>query len=138
MNKNDLNVMFSKSTDNWSTPKNIYDYYINELNCFDLCPLNHDLLEFNGLVIDWQKNNFVNPPYSEISNFVDKAIFESYLGNTTYLLVPSRTDTKWFHKLLVHGVDLHFYKGRLKFGDGKNSAPFPSVLITIKPTDAFI
>jgi len=47
----------------------------------------------------------------------------------------SQTDTKWFHKNIYNkcGVEIEFIKGRLKFGDAKNSAPFPSRVVVFKP-----
>ena len=78
---------------------------------------------------------FINPPYERglIEQFIDMAIrnHQKY-DKEIVLLIPSRTDTKYFHKLLDYGVDLEFIKGRLKFGGSKNSAPFPSVLIYLK------
>lgn len=75
---------------------------------------------------------FCNPPYGrEIYKWVKKCDEESKKENTTIvLLIPSRTDTKYFHEFLYkkENVELRFIKGRLKFGDGKNSAPFPSLL----------
>ena len=51
-------------------------------------------------------------------------------SNIIVFLVPSRTDTKWFHEFVYHKAELRFIKGRLKFGDSKNSAPFSSILFT--------
>ncbi len=49
------------------------------------------------------------------------------------MLVASRTDTKWFHKLMEYAKEIRFIKGRLKFDNYKNSAPFPSAIIILKP-----
>lgn len=45
------------------------------------------------------------------------------------MLVPSRTDTRWFHKYVYGKAEIRFIEGRLRFGDGKTSAPFPSMLV---------
>ena len=119
-------------SDNWSTPKEIYDKYMIK-NYHDPCPLFSqqtvikDSLFSKKTEID--KDMFINPPYSDISNWVDFAIRSHNGNNHIVLLIPSRTDTKYFHKLLNHGVDLEFIKGRLKFGGMKYGAPFPSVLV---------
>lgn len=119
--------IFMKETDHWATPKTIYNHYM-QLGYFDPCPLHCEL--FDGLHIDWQEKNFVNPPYSRCAEWVDKAIIEHSKGRHVIMLLPARTDTKWFHKLLnTPNVNIEFVKGRLKFGDSKNSAPFPSVYI---------
>lgn len=119
-----------KYSDHWSTPKEIYDYYINTLNYLDPCKLYDDGTDIQRY--DFQENMFINPPYSNISEWVEFAINNSYYNDThVVLLIPSRTDTKYFHRLLNYGVTLDFIKGRLKFGDHKGSAPFPSVLVHI-------
>ena len=69
-----------KHSDNWATPKDLYEELNNEFSFdFDPCPINHDLSLWDGLKIDWKKNNFVNPPYSRSLKeaFVKKAIEES-------------------------------------------------------------
>jgi hypothetical protein len=49
-------------------------------------------------------------------------------GNTVILLLPARTDTKWFHNYCIEH-EIEFLKGRLKFGNAINSAPFPSMIV---------
>lgn len=76
---------------------------------------------------------FVNPPYSEISDWVEKAYRETKNDNTlVVMLIPSRTDTRYFHNYIYQRTEIRFVKGRLKFGDGKNSAPFPSMLVIFR------
>jgi hypothetical protein len=122
-----LKVMYSKNTDHWYTPKYIYDTYM-KMGYFDPCPLNST---FDGLLIPWKKYNFVNPPYSITSKFVDKAIQENKQGKEVLFLIPARTDTKYFHKLLDYGAQVFFIKGRLKFGN-QGTAPFPSIFVLLK------
>lgn len=72
---------------------------------------------------------FCNPPYSEIGSWVEKCYREGSKDNTlVVLLIPSRTDTRYFHNFIYQRCELRFVKGRLKFGDGKSSAPFPSMI----------
>ena len=51
-------------------------------------------------------------------------------GNEVILLIPARTDTKYFRKLVDYGVNIYFITGRLHFNDS-NSAPFPSCYIEL-------
>lgn len=51
---------------------------------------------------------------------------------TVVCLVPARTDTKWWHDYAMKASEIRFVKGRLKFGDSKNSAPFPSAIIVFR------
>lgn len=123
-------VVFSRKSDNWATPQDIYDKYMS-LGYFDPCPLEPD---FDWLHIDWQENCFVNPPYSEIRKWLEKAISEIEKGNCrkALFLIPARTDVRWFHDLIYNQYNIQFIKGRLKFGGSNNSAPFPSMFVWVK------
>ena len=80
--------------------------------------------------MDWSGEIvFCNPPYSEVSKWVEKAYSEAKRGAKTVMLIPSRTDTKWFHEFIYQKHEIRFVKGRLKFGEQKNSAPFPSMVV---------
>jgi hypothetical protein len=132
MNSNDLKVIFSKKSDHWSTPKKIYDHFI-KLGYLDPCPLNS---EFDNLNKDFGNNKlYINPPYSDINSWITFA-FNHYVKyhRKIIMLLPSRTDTKWFHRLLdlqeLFDIHFTFIKGRLKFGNSTNSAPFPSLFVS--------
>ena len=91
----------------------------------------------DGLLQNWAGETvFMNPPYGRpIWHWMRKA-YESALksGATVVCLVPSRTDTKWWHDFVMKGNNqIVFLKGRLKFGDSKNSAPFPSAIVVMRP-----
>ena len=118
-----------KYSDHWSTPLEIYHQYVTLAGFHDPCPLYGDEFTFNEI----DKDVFLNPPYSDISRLIDWAIenHKRFPKRRVVILIPSRTDTKYFHKLLEYGVDLEFVKGRLEFGGRKTGAPFPSVLVHI-------
>ena len=126
-------LMFSKQTDDWSTPKEFYKELDKEFHFnFDPCPLRSST---DGLDIDWIGNIFINPPYSNVGEFLKKGFEEIEKGNVKKLvyLLAARTDTKWFHTYIYKNpcVEIRFIKGRLKFGDSKNSAPFPSMVVIV-------
>ena len=76
---------------------------------------------------------FCNPPYSNIAEWVKKCYEESKKdGTLVVMLIPARTDTKYFHDYILHRAEVRFIKGRLKFGDSKNSAPFPSMIVIFR------
>ena len=77
---------------------------------------------------------FCNPPYGQaIGDWVAKCYYEGTKENTVVvLLIPARTDTKYFHDYILHRSEIRFVRGRLKFGDGKNSAPFPSMVVIFR------
>ena len=133
MNKD---LMFSSATDEWSTPQDVFDK-LNEEFSFTLDPCandtNHKCKKYftkteNGLLQNWDDEIvFCNPPYGrEIGKWVKKAA-ESKA--TVVMLLPARTDTKWFHDYIYEKAEIRFIKGRLKFGDAQNSAPFPSMVV---------
>ena len=124
-----MNVHFSSSTDNWTTPKDVYDSLNKEFHFNDdPCPINGT----GGLEREWGTSTFVNPPYSDLKNWCKKAYEESQKGKTVVMLIPSRTDTKAWHDYCMKATEIRFIKGRLKFGNSKNSAPFPSAIIVYK------
>ena len=76
---------------------------------------------------------FCNPPYSQIGKWVRKAWEECRNENTVVvLLIPSRTDTNYFHDYIWHRSEIRFVNKRLKFGNSKNPAPFPSMVVIFR------
>lgn len=77
---------------------------------------------------------YLNPPYGRvIKDFISKALFEYEKGNAKkiVMLLPSRTDTKWFHSIYSRNdIEIRFIKGRLRYNDS-NPAPFPSMLVIL-------
>jgi len=77
--------------------------------------------------------NYVNPPYGrELPKWVAKGYEEYQKGKTVVFLIPSRTDTRWWHDYVMKADEIRFIKGRLKFDEHKNSAPFPSAIVIFK------
>ena len=76
----------------------------------------------------------MNPPYNRtLCKWIEKAYKESLKGSTIVCLIPARTATRYWHNFIFpYASDIKFIKGRLKFGDGKNPAPFPSALVEFK------
>jgi site-specific DNA-methyltransferase (adenine-specific) len=133
-------VMFSSKEEKWATPQEFFDMLNKEFSFnLDPCatPENAKCKKYfteaeDGLKQDWGGYCvFCNPPYGRKTGaWVEKAYNESKKpGTTVVCLLPSRTDTKWFHEFIVGNGEIRFIKGRLKFGDSKNSAPFGSMLV---------
>lgn len=133
-------VMFSSKTDQWATPQDFFDELNNEFHfVLDVAAdeTNHKCAEYydkatDGLSQSWVRDGpvYCNPPYGrEIGKWVQKAYEESCRGGVVVMLLPARTDTKWFHEYIYGRAEVRFLKGRLKFGDSKNSAPFPSMVV---------
>lgn len=116
----------SRESDEWATPKYIYRQAMAK-GMFDPCPLGS---KTDGLAIDWGKMNFVNPPYSQLRQWVQKSIEEHEKGKDIIMLIPARTDTKAFKMLFEYGAEITFITGRLCFNES-NPAPFPSMLVKL-------
>ena len=133
-------LMFSSKEEKWATPQSFFDA-LNEEFHFTLDPAASDdnakcekyyTKEQNGLAQSWQGETvFCNPPYGRnVGEWVKRARDEYLLGAcTVVMLLPSRTDTKWFHDYILGTAEVRFVKGRLKFGDSKDAAPFPSIVV---------
>lgn len=135
-----MNVHFSSKTDLWATPQVFFDELDNEFHFeTDVCALPENAKckryftpQQDGLSQEWDGVCWMNPPYGrDISKWMKKAYESSLHGATVVCLVPSRTDTKWFHDFAMKG-EIRFIKGRLKFGGCENSAPFPSAVVVFK------
>lgn len=135
-------VAYSSKRHDWETPQDFFDALDSEFG-FDLdaaasegnakCPDYYDEAD-DGLSQDWGgRTVWLNPPYGrQIGRWVAKAAEEaSKPGTTVVLLVPARTDTRWFHDHLYGNAELRFVRGRLKFGGAENSAPFPSMVAVL-------
>lgn len=139
---NNIEVMFSSKSDEWATPQHIFDELDSEFGFdLDVCANesnhkceNYYSIEQDGLSQDWAGHRvFCNPPYSNIAKWVEKAFYETKSKNTlVVLLIPSRTDTKYFQNYIYNRSEIRFVKGRLKFGNSKNSAPFPSMIVIFR------
>jgi len=136
---NDL--MFSSKDMTWETPQKLYDKLSEEFNfTLDVCALpetakceEYYTPEIDGLKQEWKGICWMNPPYGkEISVWLKKAYEESLKGVTIVCLIPSRTDTRYWHDYCMKASEIRFIKGRLKFGDSINSAPFPSAIVIFK------
>lgn len=140
MTDKQLDGIFSSVTDEWATPQEFFDE-LNEEFHFTLDQAaneeNHKCETFftkeqNGLTCQWGGHTvFCNPPYGrEIGKWVQKAWEEHKTsGNTVVMLLPARTDTRWFHEFIYGKAEIRFVRGRLKFGNATNSAPFPSMVV---------
>jgi phage N-6-adenine-methyltransferase len=91
--------------------------------------------EQDGLKQDWGTHRvFCNPPYGrEIGKWARKCFESAQRGALVVLLVPARTDTRWYHDWVLGKADIKFIRGRLRFGRADTSAPFPSLVATYTP-----
>ena len=142
-------VMHSSGNNEWGTPEKIYNP-LNEIYKFTLDPCctpetakcsKFFTAEDNGLEQSWANERvFMNPPYSRdlLKHFIKKAYEESEFNNALVVaLIPSRTDTEYFHKYITKAKEIIFVKGRIKFlsnGVEQQAAPFPSMIVVWNKT----
>lgn len=137
-------VLFSSNNENWETPKELFNKLNKEYNfTLDACASEQNKLcnkyysIENSFLNNYPKNEriFINPPYSRnIGKFIEHCFNLQSENEIIVLLLPARTDTKWFHKYILNNpyTQIEFIKGRLKFtlnGISKNSATFPSMIV---------
>ena len=136
-------MLYSSASDDWATPHDLYQELDSVFN-FELdaaaSVLNTKCARFlteedDALKCDWKGRVWCNPPYSKAKEFIRKGYEESVKhGGIVVMLVAARTDTRIWHDVIFpHAAEIHFIKGRLKFGNSKNTAPFPSAVIVFDP-----
>jgi len=131
-------IMFSSKSGDWETPQWLFDHYNSIFNFdLDVCADSNNTKcdhyiskELDGLTTHWAKRNWMNSPYgNEISKWIKKAYEESLKGNLVCCLLPARPDTRWWHDYVMKADAIHYIRGRLKFSNQTNSAPFPSCVV---------
>ncbi len=144
MPNNNLTPLFSSLTDEWPTPRWLFDALHTEFG-FTLDPCatraNAKCARFftrvdDGLRQDWSRDAvFMNPPYGRlIGHWVKKAYVSARQGALVVCLLPARTDTRWWHDYVMRG-EIRLLRGRLTFEGGKYPAPFPSAIVVFRPSE---
>src|SRR5699024_1072947 len=135
-----MKVHYSSKTNEWATPQYLFDELDKEFNfTLDPCATDENFkcdkyftIEDDVLIQDWSNDVvFMNPPYGrDIKHWIKKAYESHKQGATVVCLIPARTDTSYWHEFIFgKATDVRFLRGRVKFGDSKNSAPFPSAIV---------
>jgi len=131
--------LFSSDTGKWNTPKSLLEKLYAEFS-FDLDPCSdskkapnvrakiHYTKEDDGLSKPWLGVVYMNPPYGrKIGRWMHRAAMCG--AKTVLCLVPARTDTRWWQDHVPGASFIVFIRGRLRFGNATNSAPFPSAIV---------
>lgn len=135
--------MTKSKTDKWATPPELYatldaEFHFNH----DPCPITWKEGDPDGLAIEWGTSTFVNPPYSKVAKWIEKAHTEWKKGKTIVMLINAITDTKAFHEFIYGQSEVRFLKGRVKFidptqPDKRQPSPKPSmVVVFVAKTDS--
>ena len=131
---------FSSDRMDWETPQSLFNSLDEEFHfTLDAASTDanakcghHYTPEHSGLDADWAGETvFCNPPYGrELPKWVEKCAHEALKPETkVVMLIPSLTDTRWFHQWIYGHAQIRFLKGRLRFetqGIAGDAAPLPS------------
>ena len=139
-------ALFSSKDQTWETPIDFFNK-LDSIFKFELDVAASDdnhkcdryyTEETDGLAQDWEGVCWMNPPYGcNISKWIAKAYESSQSGATVVCLIPSRTDTAYWHDYVMFASEIRFIRGRVKFGEAKNSAPFPSAIVVFDDSNNF-
>lgn len=131
-------IHFSLYSSEWRTPPELFAS-LDSIYKFtiDVCATPENALvdryftkEVDALSQEWEGVCWMNPPYGrKLIRWIRKAYQESLKGACVVCLIPSRTDTKWFHEYVTKASDVLFIKGRLRFSGATENAPFPSMIV---------
>jgi phage N-6-adenine-methyltransferase len=134
--------LLSKSL--WSTPAKLFAELDREFHfTLDVCATSENAKcerffspDDDGLAQKWKGVCWMNPPYGrQIDKWVKKALASARSGAATVVcLSPATTGTLWFHKYVLGHSVIRFLKGRFKFGDSSNSAPFDNMIVVFHRT----
>ena len=145
MNLHDKEIVHSSESENWATPQWLYDLLNKEFKfeldaaaSLDNAKCSHFYSEKdNGLVLPWANSTFCNPPFNKkkkmyIYPWTQKAVEEMKNGRTSVLLLPGRTGNKFWWDHCLQSCEIRFIKGRLKFSNSKDTAPFDSAVVIFR------
>lgn len=133
---------FMSNRQDWETPQWLFDQLNEEFGfTVDVCASeqNHKCDRFyteedDGLSKDWTGERvWCNPPYgkSKIPAWAKKCAESNC--EVAVMLVPARTDTAWFHEIVIStGAEIRFLRGRLKFVGAQYNAPFPAMVVIFR------
>ncbi len=140
---------FDSIKQDWTTPKILFNKLNQEFNFeYDLAADKNNALcakfytkDNDGLKQNWDGICWLNPPYGDKSSKMVDWIKKSYNDSqinpnlTVVMLIPARTNTKWFHNYCMKAAEVRFICGRPKFGDSKHGLPQPLILLVFKKSD---
>lgn len=133
--------MFTQSSDEWETPDELFKKLDDEFHfTLDSCASdeNHKVdkyytIETDGLKSPWSGVVWCNPPYSQAKDWVKKAYDEAQKGSTVVMLIFTRTDTRYWHDIVMKADEIRFIRGRVTFKGATSNAPFPSAIVVFRP-----
>lgn len=132
---------FTSRRQDWETPESVFDPLNKEFEfTLDVCASNENKkcanfysIQENGLIQEWKGICWMNPPFGSQGKWVKKAYESSRNGATVVCLLPTRTNTEWFHNYCLRG-EIRFIRGRPKFKGAIHGLPQPLMIVVFRPT----
>ena len=144
MTKQQHQGMFSSITSERATPDKLFRELHREFAFeYDLCPMDGEAIHRDLLPFSPREQKkwplaptriWMNPPYGKnLGDWLERALAESRRGSLIVALIPSRTDTSWWHDYVMKAQEIRFLRGRLRFiGPKVGRAPFPSAIVVFR------
>lgn len=131
---------FISNKQDYETPMEIFEPLNKEFNfAVDVCATNENKKcesYFNeaqdGLKQNWMGVCWMNPPFKNVSKWIEKAYRESRNGATVVCLVASKTNTNWWHNYVMNADEIRYIKGRPKFIGCKHGLPLPLSIVIFR------
>ena len=138
-----INATLGRNDQFAKTPDQIFDYIEQTFNfskkeLFDPCPANPT---FDGCNSEcrWGKVVYVNPPYKEITDWLEKGFEElKHESEKLFYLLPSRTNPNWFHRFILRASVIIFFEKGIKFKNYKTKSPFGIMLVYFDKIDVLL
>lgn len=137
-----VRLNFGRDDDENATPRDFLDELEEIYDCefFDPCPLGGAEMarqnpeKYDGLIIDWQKKNFVNPPFSKIAPWLKKGVEEMQKGRLSVFIIPARVSSVyWRQWVFPYATRIEFLNRSLCFGKHQKPIPTPVAIIEYDP-----
>ena len=137
-------ILAQPKTHEWTTPPELFRVLNAEFGFMldaaasddnHLCPFYLTEKE-DGLVANWWsfESVFCNPPYgTQIGRWVEKGYNEARKDCMVVMLIPARTETRYWHDYVMRAAEIRFIRGRLRFSGASVNAPFPSAVVVFRP-----
>jgi phage N-6-adenine-methyltransferase len=133
--------------DEWETPWPVFNFFDQKFHfTLDVCARDDSAKcakyftkKENSLIQPWHEfgSCWMNPPYSKVGPWLEKAILEAEQGALVAALLPADISTGWYHDLVLGQAHVIQIRGRIRFlEDGKlakNAPKFGSILAVYSP-----
>lgn len=135
---------FKSNNQEWETPQWLFDELNREFNFnLDVCASenNHKCLNYftkddDALTKNWVGTCYMNPPYSKVGVWIDKACNEAIKHNNTIVcLILAKTNTNWWHDFCMYASEIRLIQGRIKFEGAKHGLPWPTAIVIFRGQD---